>query len=122
MREGVIQVENHPGVIFLRSDLENGTEPFAFLTNLGETNVTALVVIRNYTAKYPVPGTCILAILVKIAFCSQKLSRIRNEHRRDSRGLFRILILRVLSVNRLIEFFHCGCRQPPECQKIAVAK
>lgn len=56
LREGVIQVENHPGVIFLRSDLKNGTEPFAFLSNLGETNVTALVVIRNYTAKYPVPG------------------------------------------------------------------
>ena len=86
LREGVIQVENHPGVIFLRSDLENGTEPFAFLTNLGETNVTALVVIRNYTAKYPVPGTYIFLILIKIAFCNQKLSRIRKENRRDSSG------------------------------------
>ena len=78
LREGVIQVENHPGVIFLRSDLKNGTEPFAFLSNLGETNVTALVVIRNYTAKYPVPGTYKLAILIKVAFYSHKLSRIRK--------------------------------------------
>ena len=98
MREGVIQVENHPGVIFLRSDLENGTEPFAFLTNLGETNVTALVVIRNYTAKYPVPGTYNFVILIKIAFCNQKLSRIRKENRRgaDSDSRLNVKKLRLL--------------------------
>ena len=56
LHEGIIQVENHPGLIFFRSDLGNGTKPFAFLSNLVDENVTALVVIRNYTAKYPVPG------------------------------------------------------------------
>ena len=58
VQEDVILVENHPGLILLRSDLANGTQPFAFLSNIGldQQNVTALVVIRNYTAKYPVPG------------------------------------------------------------------
>ena len=85
LREGVIQVENHPGLIFLRSDLENGTEPFAFLSNLGETNVTALVVIRNYTAKYPVPGTSLKSHSVaKSCLESENLiTQLRKENRRD---------------------------------------
>ena len=105
MREGVIQVENHPGVIFLRSDLENGTEPFAFLSNLGETNVTALVVIRNYTAKYPVPGTYILAILIKIAFYSQKLSCLESEKRTEeiaAGGDSRLNVKKLRLLHRLI--------------------
>ena len=58
LEDVVIQIENHPGLILLRSDLANGSQPFAFLSNMGvdQRNVTTLVVIRNYTAKYPVPG------------------------------------------------------------------
>ena len=93
LHEGIIRVENHPGLIFFRSDLGNGTKPFAFLSSSAvEKNVTALVVIRNYTAKYPVPGLnddekvaqnmldlFFDANTVRLEFAPAKVLNIRNQ-------------------------------------------
>ena len=49
-------VLNHPGIVILRKDLDNGSVPFAYLSNLNDENVTMILLVRGYTEKYPIPG------------------------------------------------------------------
>ena len=49
-------VLNHPGIVILRKDLDNGSVPFAYLSNLNDKNVTMILLGRGYTEKYPIPG------------------------------------------------------------------
>ena len=49
-------VLNHPGIVILRKDLDNGSVPFAYLSNLNDKNVTMILLVRGYAEKYPIPG------------------------------------------------------------------